>query len=183
MVFFSCSLSPPNIATSVLPNPTENRTFAFGNQISGGLKALKSMVCALFFISMVFNAIVRIAFVSIGIRLRETGHIKGPREGHSQIVSHWGCIPDNMKHYAAEPTPSGIFSAQIPSRNLRVTQSTWSRGEMSFSTDGSKFKDNMGGGVLCQKLLINPCFRRLDHCSVLQGSSRCPSPTSFRVAC
>lgn len=41
--------------------------------------------------TMAINAILQIALVNIAGRC-----IKGPREGHSESLSHFNCIPDNL---------------------------------------------------------------------------------------
>lgn len=38
----------------------------------------------------------------IAIILRKAGHIKGPKEGHTEISSLFDCISDNLDHCAAE---------------------------------------------------------------------------------
>ena len=62
------------------------------------------------------------------IKLRETGHINGPIEGHSEIFSHLDCIPDNLDHFVAEPTPNGIFCAHISPRDVWLRRSRCWRG-------------------------------------------------------
>lgn len=70
---------------------------------------------------MELNAILHIANMDKGPR-------EAPRESHSEILTHFHYIADNLEHCFAEPTPSGLFSAHITSRDMWLGLKLWTRG-------------------------------------------------------
>ncbi|XP_054085715.1 uncharacterized protein LOC128921627 isoform X1 [Zeugodacus cucurbitae] len=128
--------------------------------------------------TMALNAILHVASVDIAgrctaakvaVRLRDAGYMSGTKQGHSEILRRFDCIPDNLDHCTAEPSPRGFFSTHVPTRDMWVGRSQWRKSAVSFFTDGSKLKGKVREGVFCRKLSINTSFRLPDHCSVFQA--------------
>ena len=128
--------------------------------------------------TLALNAILNIAPVDIAgrciaakcaLRLREAGLLKRSEQGHSEILSSFSGIPENIDHCVTVATRGGSFSAHIPTRDMWVGRSRWRRGAVSFFTDGSRLGGKVGGGVFCKELSVSLSFRLPDHCSVFQA--------------
>lgn len=70
--------------------------------------------------------------------------MRGLWQGHTEILHCFVCIPLNLYHYIAKPSPSGSFSDHPPAKDLWAGRSHWRRGAVSFFTNESKLSEMVG---------------------------------------
>lgn len=86
--------------------------------------------------------------------------MKGCKQGHSEILSSFGCIPENSEHLVAESIIGDAFSAYISAREMWTGKVA---GEEVVIIDGLKVKGKVRGGVLYKQLSVKHSFRISDH--------------------
>lgn len=129
--------------------------------------------------TMTLIAILQIYPVAIGgrciaakfvIRLWETEHIKGPREGHSKIL-----LPSTTSLITWTTASRKLLLPASPRHTYFREESGWSESLQNRRSElfhGWIDANEDGWGVVfCQKLSINSCYRLQDQCCVSQAEA------------